>query len=92
MLFYAELDIILTYIRDSGNVFLLGHVNSRIGRKAEALIMWTRVIVRHGVGNVNDDEMLLLSKCAEHRLLTTNTISSMNDKHKTSLVHPRSNH
>ena len=50
------------------------------------------MIGRHGVGNVNDNGILLLSKYAEHRLLMTNTTFRMKDKHKTSWMHPRSKH
>ncbi|KAI0233313.1 hypothetical protein LSAT2_016415, partial [Lamellibrachia satsuma] len=50
------------------------------------------VIGRHGVGNINDNGVLLLSKCAEHELLITNTTFRMKYKFKTSWVHPRSKH
>ena len=50
------------------------------------------MIGRHGVGNVNDNGILLLSKCAEHRLLITNTTFRLKDKQKTSWMHPRSKH
>ena len=88
-MFYAQLDTILTAIPESDKVFLLGYVNARVGRSAN---VWTGVIGRHGVGNVNDNGILLLSKCAEHRLLITNTTFRMKDKHKTSWMHPRSKH
>ena len=69
-MFYAQLDTILTAIRESENIFLLGDFNARVGRSAD---VWTGVIDRHGVGNVNDNGILLLRKCAEHLLLITNT-------------------
>ena len=62
-------------------------LNARVGRSAN---IWTGVVDRHKVGNVNDNEILLVSKCAEHRLLNTNTTFRMEDKHKTSWIHPRS--
>ena len=79
-MFYAQLDTILTAIPESDKVFLLGDFNARVGRSAD---VWTGVIGRHGVGNINDNGILLLSKCAEHRLLITNTTFRMKDKHKT---------
>ena len=88
-MFYAQLDTILTAIPESDKVFLLGDFNARVGRSAD---VWTGVISRHGVGNVNDNGILLLSKCAEHRLLITNTTFRMKDKHKKSWMHPRSKH
>ena len=88
-MFYSQLDTILTAIPDSENIFLLGDFNARVGRSAD---VWTGVVGRHGVGNVNDNGILLLSKCAEHRLLITNTTFRLKDKHKTSWMHPRSKH
>ena len=44
----------------------------------------------HRVGNVNDNGIPLLSKCAEHRLLPTNTTFRMKDNHERSWIHPRS--
>ena len=88
-MFYAQLYTILTAITESDNVFLLGDCNARVGRSAD---VWSGVIGRHGVGNVNDNGILLLSKCAEHRLLITNTTFRMKDKHNTSWMHPRSKH
>ena len=88
-MFYVQLDTILTAIHEIDKVFLLGDFNARVGRSAD---VWTGVIGRHGVGNVNDNVILLLSKCAEHRLLITNTTFRMKDKHKTSWMHPRSKH
>ena len=89
-MFYAQLDTILTAIPESENIFLLGDVNARLGRLSADV--WTGVIGRHGVGNVNENGILLLSKCAEHRLLITNTTFRLKDKHKTSWMHPRSKH
>ena len=80
-MFYGQLDTILTAIPESDKVFLLGYFNVRVGRSAD---VWTGVIGRHGVGNVNDNGILLLSKCAEHRLLITNTTFRMKDKHNIS--------
>ena len=50
------------------------------------------MIGRHAGGNVNDNGILLLSMCAEHRLLITNTTFRVKDKHRASWMHPRSKH
>ena len=55
-MFYAQLGTILTAIPESDKVFLLGDVNARLGRSAD---VWTGVIGRHGVGNVNDNGIQL---------------------------------
>ena len=88
-MFYDQLDTILIAIPESEKIFLLGDFNARVGRSADA---WTGVIGRHGVGNGNDNGILLISKCAEHRLLITNTTFHLKDKHTTSWMHPRSKH
>ena len=88
-MFYAQLDTSLTAIPESEQIFLLGHFKGHVGRSAD---VWTGVIGRHGVGNVNENGILLLSKSAEHRLLITNTTFRLKDKHKTSWMHPRSKH
>ena len=88
-MFYDQLDTILIAIPESEKIFLFGDFNARVGRSADA---WTGVIGRHGVGNGNDNGILLISKCAEHRLLITNTTFHLKDKHTTSWMHPRSKH
>nr|XP_025035794.1 craniofacial development protein 2-like [Pelodiscus sinensis] len=39
---------------------------------------------------MNSNNLLLLSKCAEHDLLITNTVFGMANKYKTTWMHPRS--
>ena len=47
---------------------------------------------RHGVGQVNENGMRLLTLCAEHNLIVTNTLFQQNNKYITSWMHPRSKH
>ena len=62
---------------------------ARVGRENSS---WEGVLGRHGVGKVNNNSLLLLSKCVEHRLCITNTFFRMADKNKTTWQHPRSKH
>ena len=48
--------------------------------------------VRVGVGKINDNGLLLLSKCAEPCLCFTNTLFRMENKYKTTSMHLRSKH
>ena len=68
---------------------VLGDFNARVGRGNSS---WEGVLGRHGVGKVNDNGLLLLSKCAEHGLCITNTLFRMADEYKTTWQHPRSKH
>ncbi len=53
---------------------------------------WECVLGRHGVGKINDNGLLLLSKCAEHSFCITNTLFRMADKYRTTGMLPRSKH
>ena len=55
-MFFAQLDNILTTIRESVKVFLLG--GRSVGRRAD---VWTGVIGRHGVGMSTTMEYYLLA-------------------------------
>ena len=88
-LFYKHLDQIIRSTPQSDKLVLLGDFNARVGKDTNN---WGGVLGRHGVGKVNDNGLLLLSKCAEHSLCITNTTFRMADKYKTTWMHPRSNH
>ena len=45
-----------------------------------------------GLGKTNYNGNVLLSICAEHKLVIMNTIFRQSDKYKTTWKHPRSNH
>ena len=64
---------------------ILGDFNARVGRDEK---QWRGDVRKHGVGKMDSNGLLLLSKCGEHNLLITNTIFRLADKYKTSCMHP----
>ncbi|XP_032232303.1 craniofacial development protein 2-like [Nematostella vectensis] len=85
--FYADLSSILNSVPAGDKIILLGDLNARVGRDYER---WDGVLGRHGVGKMNNNGLLLLSKYAEYDLVITNTVFRMADKFKTTWMHPRS--
>ena len=65
----------------------MGDLNARVGKDQAS---WKRILGSQGVGNMNSNGLLLLSKCAEHELCITNTVFRQADKFKTTWMHPRS--
>ena len=88
-LFYATLDTVLTAIPNEDKIILLGDFNARVGRDSD---IWRGTIGREGVGKINANGTLLLSKCVEHDLVITNTLFRQKNKLKTTWQHPRSKH
>ncbi|KAK0135467.1 Craniofacial development protein 2 [Merluccius polli] len=85
--FYAALDNILTNIPKEDKVLLLRDFNARVGKDHK---VWKATMGKEGVGNINSNGVVLLSKCAEHDLvITKQEISSKRNKFKTSWMHPR---
>ena len=69
-------------------IILLGDFNVRVGRDHD---IWHGVIGHHSVGNIDSCGLWLLSFCSELLFTITNTLQ-IHDIHKTSWMHPRSNH
>ena len=88
-MFYAQLDNLLSSAPKKDKIILLGDFNARVGKDH---LLWTGTIGKEGVGKVNDNGTLLLTKCAEHNLVITNTLFRQKNKHKVSWQHPRSKH
>ena len=87
--FYRTLDETIAKIPKNEKLVLLGDFNARVGKDYE---IWDGVIGRHGVGRTNDNGLRLLTLCAEHNLIITNTLFQQKEKYKTSWMHPRSKH
>ena len=58
---------------------VIGDFNARVGREASA---WPGVLGRHGVGNMNSNGLILLTKCTELDLAISNTHFRQKDKYK----------
>ena len=86
--FYADLEQVLSEVPRSDKLFLLGDFNARVGSDHAA---WKGVLGKQGIGKMNSNGLLLLSKCTEHRLVITNTVFRQAHRHKTTWMHPRSN-
>ena len=87
--FYEQFDQVIRSTPPSDKLIILGHFNARVEKDHNS---WEGVLGRHGEGKVNDNGLLLLSKCAEHSLCITNTLFRVADKYKTTWMHPRSKH
>ncbi|XP_072181335.1 craniofacial development protein 2-like [Diadema setosum] len=85
--FYADLSSILNTIPATDKIILLGDFNARVGSDHGR---WDRVLGRHGICKMNNNGLLLLSKCAEFDLVITNTVFRLANKYKTTWMHPRS--
>lgn len=87
--FYRALDAILQKTPATDKLILMGDFNARVGTEH---LVWGNVIGQHGVGKMNNNGLRLLSLCAEHQLVITNTIFQMKNRLKTTWQHPRSKH
>lgn len=87
--FYRALDAILQKTPATDRIILMGDFNARVGSEH---MVWSKVIGQHGVGKMNRNGLRLLSLCAEHQLVITNTIFQMKNWLKTTWQHPRSKH
>ena len=85
--FYSILSQTLSDISASDKILLLGDFNARVGNDHQS---WEGILGMHGLGKSPNNGLLLLSKCAEFKLCITNTIFRLQNKHKTTWMHPRS--
>ena len=70
---YADLDTELRDMPSTVKLLILGDFNARFGMDKE---QWGGLIGKHGVGRMNSNGLLLLSKCTKHNLLITISVSS----------------
>nr|VZI49442.1 unnamed protein product [Spirometra erinaceieuropaei] len=85
--FYAELHALLATVPKADKLIVLGDFNARVGTDHTA---WKGVLGPHGLRGSNDNDLLLLRTCAEHRLILTNTIFCLPEREEATWRHPRS--
>ena len=72
--FYQALDSVIQTTQATDKIILMGDFNARVGTEH---LVWSKVIGQHGVGKMNSNGLRLLSLCAEHDVVITNTTFQM---------------
>nr|VZI47500.1 unnamed protein product [Spirometra erinaceieuropaei] len=85
--FYEDLHALLATVSKADKLIVLCDFNSRVGTDHTA---WRGVLGTHGLRGSNDNGLLLLRTCAEHRLILTNTFFCLPEREKATWRHPRS--
>ncbi|BHF84923.1 hypothetical protein SprV_1002807700 [Sparganum proliferum] len=85
--FYEDLHALLATASKADKLIVLGDFNARVGTDHTA---WSGVLGPHGLRGSNDNGLLLLRTCAEHRLILTNTFFCLPEREKATWRHPRS--
>nr|VZI37490.1 unnamed protein product [Spirometra erinaceieuropaei] len=84
--FYEDLHALLATVPKADKLVVLGDFNARVGTDHTA---WRGVLGPHGLRGSNDNGLLLLRTCAEHRLILTNTFFCLPEREKATWRHPR---
>ncbi|VDL90204.1 unnamed protein product [Schistocephalus solidus] len=87
--FYEDLHGLLATVPKADNLIILGDFNAHVGTDQAA---WQGVLGPQDLGSCNDNHLLLLRTCAEHRLLLTHTHTffRLPTREKVKWMHPRS--
>nr|VZI49109.1 unnamed protein product [Spirometra erinaceieuropaei] len=85
--FYEDLHALLATVSKADKLIVLGDFNACVGTDHTA---WRGVLGPHGLRGSNDNDLLLLRTCAEHRLTLTNTFFCLPEREKATWRHPRS--
>ncbi|BHF76578.1 hypothetical protein SprV_0501967600 [Sparganum proliferum] len=85
--FYEDLHVLLATVSKADKLVVLGDFNARVGTDHTA---WRGVLGPHGIRGSNDNGLMLLRTCAEHRLILTNTFFCLPEREKATWRHPRS--
>nr|VZI24610.1 unnamed protein product [Spirometra erinaceieuropaei] len=85
--FYEDLHALLATVPKADKLIVLGDFNARVGTDHT---VWRGVLGSHGLRGSNDNSLLLLCTCAEHRLILTITFFCLPEREKVTWRHPRS--
>nr|VZI50585.1 unnamed protein product [Spirometra erinaceieuropaei] len=85
--FYEDLHALLATVSKADKLIVLVDFNARVGTDHTA---WRVVLCPHGLRGSNDNGLLLLRTCAEHRLILTSTFFCLSEREKATWRHPRS--
>nr|VZI42995.1 unnamed protein product [Spirometra erinaceieuropaei] len=85
--FYEDLHALLATGSKADKFVVLGDFNARVGTDHAA---WRGVLGPHGLRGSNDNVLLLLRTCAEHRLILTTTFFCVSEREQATWRHPRS--
>nr|VZI34572.1 unnamed protein product [Spirometra erinaceieuropaei] len=85
--FYEDLHALLATVPMADKLVVLGDFNARVGTDHAAC---RGVLGPHGLRGSNDNGLLLLRTCAEHRLILTNTFFCLPVRENATWRHPRS--
>ncbi|BHF65807.1 hypothetical protein SprV_0200882000 [Sparganum proliferum] len=86
--FYEDLHALLATVSKVDKLICLGDFNTRVGTDCAA---WRGVLGPHGTARCNDNDLLLLLRiCVEHRLLLINTFFCLPVQKKAAWMHHRS--
>ncbi|VDL94862.1 unnamed protein product [Schistocephalus solidus] len=76
---YDDLHALLATVPKVDKLIVNGDFNARVGTDHA---VWLGVLGPHGLGRCNDNDLLFLRTCAEHRLLLTNTFFHLPTREK----------
>nr|VZI48621.1 unnamed protein product [Spirometra erinaceieuropaei] len=85
--FYEDMHLLLATVSKADKLIVLGDFYARVGTDQ---IAWRAVLGTHGLCGSNDNGLLLLRTCAEHRLILSNTFFCLPEREKATWRHPRS--
>ncbi|BHF78809.1 hypothetical protein SprV_0602192400 [Sparganum proliferum] len=77
--FYEDLHALLATVSKADKLFVLGDIKARVGTDHTA---WRGGLGLHRLRDSNDNGLLLLRTCAEHRLILTNTFFCLSEREK----------
>ncbi|BHF65196.1 hypothetical protein SprV_0200820600 [Sparganum proliferum] len=85
--FYEDQHTLLVTVPKADKLIILGELNGRVVTEHAS---WRGVLGPHGLRNSNDNGLLLLRTCAEHRLILTNIFFCLPEREKATWRYPRS--